>query len=284
MSLPRTTLQRIVALALEEDLGGGDVTTAACIDPLARGRAEMKAREPLVFCGVEVVREVFRASRRARSRSTWRAATAAASRPASACSSLRGAAQLAAAGRARGAQLRAAHERRSRRARARTSTRCPQGSRDAHHRHAQDHARPARARALRGALRRRRTTTATTSAAAVLIKDNHIAACGGVARGDRDARARARRTPRASVRGRQPRRARRGARGRRRHDPARQLRRRRRCPRPSRAIARPRARSRSRAASRSSASPSIARAGVDVISVGALTHSAPAVDIGLDWL
>jgi nicotinate-nucleotide pyrophosphorylase (carboxylating) len=27
----------------------------------------------------------------------------------------------------------------------------------------------------------------------------------------------------------------------------------------------------------------IARAGVDVISVGALTHSAPAADLGLDW-
>jgi nicotinate-nucleotide pyrophosphorylase (carboxylating) len=30
--------------------------------------------------------------------------------------------------------------------------------------------------------------------------------------------------------------------------------------------------------------PKIAAAGVDVISVGALTHSAPAADIGLDWI
>lgn len=29
--------------------------------------------------------------------------------------------------------------------------------------------------------------------------------------------------------------------------------------------------------------PMIARAGIDVISVGALTHSARAVDLGLDW-
>ena len=29
--------------------------------------------------------------------------------------------------------------------------------------------------------------------------------------------------------------------------------------------------------------PHIASLGVDVISVGALTHSAPSVDIGLDW-
>jgi nicotinate-nucleotide pyrophosphorylase (carboxylating) len=28
----------------------------------------------------------------------------------------------------------------------------------------------------------------------------------------------------------------------------------------------------------------LARAGVDAISVGALTHSAPAVDLGLDWI
>ena len=28
----------------------------------------------------------------------------------------------------------------------------------------------------------------------------------------------------------------------------------------------------------------LAEAGVNVISVGALTHSAPAVDLGLDWL
>ena len=41
--------------------------------------------------------------------------------------------------------------------------------------------------------------------------------------------------------------------------------------------------SRSRAASRLERIPVIARAGVDVISVGALTHSARAVDLGLDW-
>jgi nicotinate-nucleotide pyrophosphorylase (carboxylating) len=28
----------------------------------------------------------------------------------------------------------------------------------------------------------------------------------------------------------------------------------------------------------------IAETGVDIISIGALTHSAPAVDIGLDWV
>ncbi len=30
--------------------------------------------------------------------------------------------------------------------------------------------------------------------------------------------------------------------------------------------------------------PFLAQAGVDVVSIGALTHSAPAADIGLDWV
>ena len=60
VSIPRTTLERVVALALQEDLGSGDLTTAACVHPDALGRAEMLAREPLVLCGAEIVREVFR--------------------------------------------------------------------------------------------------------------------------------------------------------------------------------------------------------------------------------
>lgn len=54
------TLERIVALALEEDFGRGDVTTAACVSPETTGRAAMHAREPLVVCGVEIARTVFR--------------------------------------------------------------------------------------------------------------------------------------------------------------------------------------------------------------------------------
>ena len=54
------TLERIVALALEEDFGRGDITTAACVDRQARGRAVMRAREPLVVCGIDVARTVFR--------------------------------------------------------------------------------------------------------------------------------------------------------------------------------------------------------------------------------
>ena len=40
--------------------------------------------------------------------------------------------------------------------------------------------------------------------------------------------------------------------------------------------------SRSPAASRSTTRPAYAAAGVDLISVGALTHSAPVLDLGLD--
>jgi nicotinate-nucleotide pyrophosphorylase (carboxylating) len=55
----RGVIERVVRLALEEDLGRGDVTTAACVPADALGAAALRAREPLVFCGVDVVREVF---------------------------------------------------------------------------------------------------------------------------------------------------------------------------------------------------------------------------------
>jgi nicotinate-nucleotide pyrophosphorylase (carboxylating) len=54
------TLERIVALALEEDFGRGDITTAACVERDASGQAVMRAREPLVVCGVDIARAVFR--------------------------------------------------------------------------------------------------------------------------------------------------------------------------------------------------------------------------------
>jgi nicotinate-nucleotide pyrophosphorylase (carboxylating) len=58
--IPKTTLQRIVTLALDEDFGRGDVTTEACVDIATRGVAMMRARQPLVVCGTEIAREVFR--------------------------------------------------------------------------------------------------------------------------------------------------------------------------------------------------------------------------------
>jgi nicotinate-nucleotide pyrophosphorylase (carboxylating) len=53
-------LQRTVTMALDEDLGRGDVTTQACVSPAERGRAILRAREPLVLAGIAVVHEVYR--------------------------------------------------------------------------------------------------------------------------------------------------------------------------------------------------------------------------------
>ncbi|MFI5307514.1 MAG: carboxylating nicotinate-nucleotide diphosphorylase [Polyangiales bacterium] len=60
MTVPQAVITRLVALALEEDLGRGDVTTLACVDPQAEGRAEMRARQALVVSGMGVAAEVFR--------------------------------------------------------------------------------------------------------------------------------------------------------------------------------------------------------------------------------
>lgn len=59
MSVPKPTLTRLVALAIEEDFGRGDVTTEACVDASLTSRARVAARERLVFCGAEVAAEVF---------------------------------------------------------------------------------------------------------------------------------------------------------------------------------------------------------------------------------
>ncbi len=59
MALPRPLLTSIVRIALDEDLGRGDLTTEACVPEDAHGQAELRAREALVFCGADLVREVF---------------------------------------------------------------------------------------------------------------------------------------------------------------------------------------------------------------------------------
>jgi nicotinate-nucleotide pyrophosphorylase (carboxylating) len=59
MPVTSTTLARIVRIALDEDLGRGDITTEACVPADTLGRARMVAREPIVCCGIDVAREVF---------------------------------------------------------------------------------------------------------------------------------------------------------------------------------------------------------------------------------
>jgi nicotinate-nucleotide pyrophosphorylase (carboxylating) len=54
-------LDAIIARALEEDVAGGDLTSEACVEPGARAVGEAVARKPLVVCGAAVFARVFAA-------------------------------------------------------------------------------------------------------------------------------------------------------------------------------------------------------------------------------
>ncbi len=58
--LPRHLLARVVAEALREDLGPGDVTTAAVIDADLLARAEILARSEIVLAGLDAAILCFR--------------------------------------------------------------------------------------------------------------------------------------------------------------------------------------------------------------------------------
>lgn len=53
-------LRPVVALALHEDLGRGDVTTDACVPPTVAGHCAFRARTELVVAGGAIIAEVFR--------------------------------------------------------------------------------------------------------------------------------------------------------------------------------------------------------------------------------
>lgn len=57
--LPRPLVDAVVERTLAEDLGGGDLTAESCIEPGARARAVALAKSPLVVCGGEVFRRAF---------------------------------------------------------------------------------------------------------------------------------------------------------------------------------------------------------------------------------
>ncbi len=57
--LPEPLIDQVVVRALEEDLGSGDLTTEACIDPGAQAVAHAVARAPMVVCGGVVFARVF---------------------------------------------------------------------------------------------------------------------------------------------------------------------------------------------------------------------------------
>ena len=53
-------IDRLIDLALEEDLGTGDVTTQALIPPDLRGEAHIRAKQDLVVAGLPLAARVFR--------------------------------------------------------------------------------------------------------------------------------------------------------------------------------------------------------------------------------
>ena len=54
------SIQHLIEIALEEDIGPGDVTTDTLIGHQQKGIGELIAKEPLVVAGLEVARQVFK--------------------------------------------------------------------------------------------------------------------------------------------------------------------------------------------------------------------------------
>lgn len=52
-------LEILIRTALEEDIGSGDVTTSCTVEPGAQGKGRIVAKEPLVLAGIDVARQVF---------------------------------------------------------------------------------------------------------------------------------------------------------------------------------------------------------------------------------
>jgi nicotinate-nucleotide pyrophosphorylase (carboxylating) len=52
--------REVVRLALAEDLGQGDITTAATVSPVLRAHADLVAKSPCVLAGLDVAVEAFR--------------------------------------------------------------------------------------------------------------------------------------------------------------------------------------------------------------------------------
>ena len=52
-------MDKAIQIALEEDLGPGDLTTDAVIDPSAAGKAVLEAREQMILAGLPVFKRTF---------------------------------------------------------------------------------------------------------------------------------------------------------------------------------------------------------------------------------
>lgn len=57
--IPRIRLRRLIREALEEDIGSGDVTTLAVLTGDETGTAEANAKEDIIVAGIGIFREVF---------------------------------------------------------------------------------------------------------------------------------------------------------------------------------------------------------------------------------
>ena len=53
------SINHLIEIALEEDIGPGDITTENLIDKNLKGIGEIVAKEPLVIAGIDVARQVF---------------------------------------------------------------------------------------------------------------------------------------------------------------------------------------------------------------------------------
>lgn len=57
---PGPSWRELLDIALAEDIGPGDLTSALVIDPDRKGQARVEARAQMVVCGLPIVSEVFR--------------------------------------------------------------------------------------------------------------------------------------------------------------------------------------------------------------------------------
>jgi len=278
LELPNVAFDRVIDRALEEDLAAGDVTTEACIDATTLATAHAMARQDLVVCGGPVFARVFaRIDPDVRFESFAKDGE----------SVLRGTKLWTVRGLARTILMgeRVALNLAQRMSGVATLTRAhvdavPRGTgtRITDTRKTTPGLRALERYAVRaGGGKNHRDNLGS----AVLIKDNHIAACGGVKVAIERARAHATHTSRIECE----------------VDTLEQLD----VALAARAdivlldnmdaptVAEAVRRARGKALTEASGGVTLARiadlarAGVDYISVGALTHSAPAVDIGLDF-
>ena len=59
MSIPSYHLDRLIELAVIEDIGPGDITTAALYGDTRKGEGTITAKEPMVIAGLEAARRAF---------------------------------------------------------------------------------------------------------------------------------------------------------------------------------------------------------------------------------